>query len=166
MQDVFAFIPAEIWQRSNMYTGIFIDKTPLRRATRFMYVIHLKGNGCKDEWVIALLKNRLAREDGCYMRRLRHVQELVKQFGSTRQNEKWFFHCVQDNDIKWIDGRTREDMCPSPLARMINTWDSYCDAIFKQTGVYPPLTAQRAWFNDKRVAPIASRADMRTLLWI
>lgn len=127
---------------------LFHSGAVLRRRSRFKLVLLLKGNGCKDEWIRAVVSPRLRDED-CrkVLRRKEHVESILRDAQACKYDEQWAYRCLRDNDIKYLSGRVCTDRpAPSPAARLINGWDEEISRVKRTQDRYPTMAEQEAYF--------------------
>ena len=147
---ILCFLPDELWRNAREYDLVFKSEAKLHRrdGTRFKAVLLLKGNGCKDEWIIAFLKRRLRHDDGRWQKRVEHLGSILADCDGGKYDAVWFYHCVRDNDLKYLNGKVALDKAaPSPLARLLNAWNAEIWRVWCVDGRWLKHAEQHAFFK-------------------
>lgn len=155
-RSILLFLGESGWREQEWI--IFNGEHVLRRRERFKLVLHLKANGCDDEWIKAAVFPRLRDGDARKVhKRWKHVDSILSDIDSGKYDHKWVYHSLRDNDFKYLSG----DVCtsrpaPQPLARLMNAWDAEIQRVVRTEGRYPTMPEQDCFFASPPPSPPSS----------
>ena len=115
-----AFLPMDNWPEQMV--KLFLGPSTLSYAERLRMLTFLVGNGYPVDAVCTVLAPRLRSTSSA-----RHANGVLKDLASGRNDRRWYYFNVNEQDWLVLDGTPYGDPRGNQVfTRCVNAWDKRC----------------------------------------